>query len=81
MEYVYILLLLGVVLALCIFVNRVTDRLKVPSLLLFIGLGIVFGLIFRAVGIGNFTDYGLGNVVFSSYSTAVSVPISRPRVP
>lgn len=65
MEYVYILLLLGVVLALCIFVNRVTDRLKVPSLLLFIGLGIVFGLIFRAVGIGNFTDYGLGNVVCS----------------
>lgn len=65
MEYVYILFLLGVVLALCIFVNRVTDRLKVPSLLLFIGLGIVFGLIFRAVGIGNFTDYGLGNVVCS----------------
>ncbi len=65
MEYVYILLLLGVVLALCIFVNRVTDRLKVPSLLLFIGLGMVFGLIFRAVGIGNFTDYGLGNVVCS----------------
>ena len=65
MEYVYILFLLGVVLALCIFVNRVTDRLKVPSLLLFIGLGMVFGLIFRAVGIGNFTDYGLGNVVCS----------------
>ena len=65
MEYVYILFLLGVVLALCIFVNRVTDRLKVPSLLLFIGLGMVFGLISRAVGIGNFTDYGLGNVVCS----------------
>ncbi len=65
MEYVYMLLMVGVIIALCIFINRITDKLKVPSLLLFIGLGIVFGLIFRAGGLGNFTDYGLGNIVCS----------------
>ena len=65
MEYVYMLLLVGVIIALCIFINRITDKLKVPSLLLFIGLGVVFGLLFRAGGLGNFTDYALGNVVCS----------------
>ena len=65
MEYVYLLMLVGLVIALCIFINRITDKLKVPSLLLFIGLGIVFGVIFRVAGLGNFTDYGLGNVVCS----------------
>ena len=64
MEYVYLLLLLGVVVALCIFINRVTDKLKIPSLLLFIGLGMVFGVLLRPQ-IGNFTDYNFGNVVCS----------------
>ena len=65
MEYVYLLMLVGLVIALCIFINRITDKLKVPSLLLFIGLGMVFGVIFRVAGLGNFTDYDLGNVVCS----------------
>ena len=64
MEYVYLLLLLGVVIALCIFINRVTDKLKIPSLLLFIGLGMVFGVLLRPQ-IGNFTDYNFGNIVCS----------------
>ena len=64
MEYIYLLLLLGVVIALCVLINRMTDRLKIPSLLLFIGLGIVFGVLLRPK-IGNFTDYALGNVVCS----------------
>lgn len=64
MEYVYLLLLLGVVVALCIFINRITDKLKVPSLLLFIGLGMVFGVLLRPQ-IGNFTDYNFGNIVCS----------------
>lgn len=65
MEYVYLLMLMGLVIALCIFINRITDKLKVPSLLLFIGLGMAFGVIFRIAGLGNFTDYDLGNVVCS----------------
>ncbi len=65
MEYVYLLMLVGLVIALCIFINRITDKLKVPSLLLFIGLGMVFGVAFRVAGLGNFTDYDLGNVVCS----------------
>ena len=65
MGYVYMLFLIGAVIALCIFINRITDKLKVPSLLLFIGLGVVFGLLFRVGGLGNFTDYGLGNIVCS----------------
>ena len=66
MEYVYLMLLIGAVIALCIFINRITDKLKVPSLLLFIGLGIVFGLVSRVTGLmGNFTDYNLGNIVCS----------------
>ena len=64
MAYVYLLLLLGGVIALCIFINRITDKLKVPSLLLFIALGMVFGVLLRPK-IGNFTDYSLGNVVCS----------------
>ncbi len=65
MEYVYLLMLAGLVIALCIFIDRITDRLKVPSLLLFIGLGMLFGVLFRVTGLGNFTDYDLGNVVCS----------------
>lgn len=65
MEYVYLLMFVGLVIALCIFINRITDKLKVPSLLLFIGLGMVFGVAFRVAGLGNFTDYDLGNVVCS----------------
>ena len=61
-EYVYLLLLLGVVIAFCVFINRVTDKLKIPSLLLFIGLGVLFGVLLRPQ-IGNFTDYSLGNAV------------------
>ena len=64
MEYVYLLLLLGVVIAFCVFINRVTDKLKIPSLLLFIGLGVLFGVLLRPQ-IGNFTDYSLGNAVCS----------------
>lgn len=64
MEYVYMMLLMGVVIALCIFIGRITDKLKVPSLLLFIALGMLFGVLLRPQ-IGNFTDYGLGNVVCS----------------
>ena len=62
-NYIYMLLLMGAVIALCIFINRITDKLKVPSLLLFIGLGMLFGVLFRVAGLGNFTDYQLGNVV------------------
>ncbi len=66
LEYVYLMLLIGAVIALCIFINRITDKLKVPSLLLFIGLGIVFGLVSRVTGLmDNFTDYNLGNIVCS----------------
>ena len=65
MEYVYLLFLVGAVIALCIFINRITDKLKVPSLLLFIGLGVLFGVLSRVAGMENFTDYALGNVVCS----------------
>ncbi len=65
MEYVYLLLLIGLVIALCIFINRITDKLNIPSLLLFIALGVAFGVAFRVAGLGNFTDYDLGNVVCS----------------
>ena len=65
MEYVYLMLLMGVVIALCVLINRATVWLKIPSLLLFIGLGMAFGVLFRLMGLGNFTDYALGNVVCS----------------
>ena len=64
MDYVYLLALLGVVIALCIFINRITDKLNIPSLLLFIGLGMALGVLLRPQ-IGNFTDYAVGNVVCS----------------
>lgn len=65
MEYAYLLMLVGVVIALCVLINRITDKFKIPSLLLFIGLGMLFGVLFRLAGLGNFTDYALGNVVCS----------------
>ena len=65
MEYVFIMLLVGAVIAMCVFVNRVTDKVKVPSLLLFIGIGMAFGVLLRVAGQDNFTDYDLGNVVCS----------------
>lgn len=65
MEYAYLLMLVGVVIALCVLINRITDKFKIPSLLIFIGLGMVFGVLFRLAGLGNFTDYALGNVVCS----------------
>ena len=64
-NYIYLLILLGIVIGLCLLLNRVTVRFKIPSLLLFIALGVVFGVLFRIAGLGNFTDYELGNVVCS----------------
>ena len=65
MNYIGVLLLLGLVIALCLFVNRLGDKFKIPSLLLFIGLGLLFGVIFRLTDLGNFTEYNFGNVVCS----------------
>lgn len=65
MEYVYVLLVLGLVIGLGIFLNRLSFRFKLPALILFIGLGLIFGAIFRLTNIGNFTDYDLGNIVCS----------------
>ncbi len=65
MQYVYLLLLVGGVIAACVLANRITNKLKVPSLLLFIGLGMLFGVLTRLAGRENFTDYALGNVVCS----------------
>ena len=65
MGYIGVLLLLGLVIALCLFVNRLGDKFKIPSPLLFIGLGLLFGVIFRLTDLGNFTEYNLGNVVCS----------------
>ncbi len=61
----FVLLIFGVVIGLSVFVSRFFTRLKVPSIVLFIGLGLLFGLLFRATPIGNFTDYDFGNVVSS----------------
>lgn len=38
-----IILLVGVVIMICVLMGRVTSRLAVPSLLIFIGLGMLFG--------------------------------------
>lgn len=62
MNYVYILLLLGTVIALCVFLGRFSEKLKIPSLLLFIGLGMLFGE--NGLGI-SFDDYDLTGVVCS----------------
>ena len=64
MQYVYFLLFAGLIIALCLFINRLTDKFKVPSLLLFIGIGMVAGVLLRPV-FGNVTDYDMGNVICS----------------
>ena len=62
--YVYLLLFVGLIIALCLFINRLTDKLKVPSLLLFIAIGMAAGVALRPV-FGNVTDYAMGNVICS----------------
>lgn len=62
MNYVYVLLLLGTVVALCVFLGRFSEKLKIPSLLLFIGLGMLFGE--NGIGI-SFDDYSLTGVICS----------------
>ena len=64
MQYVYLLLFAGLIIALCLFINRLTDKLKVPSLLLFIAIGMAAGVVLRPV-FGNVTDYAMGNVICS----------------
>ena len=58
-----IILLVGVVIMICVLMGRVTSRLAVPSLLIFIGLGMLFGEdgIFRIV----FDDYGVTETICS----------------
>ena len=43
MNYLFILLLIGVVVLLCVFALRLSEKLRLPSLLLFIGIGLLFG--------------------------------------
>ena len=58
-----ILLFAGIVIIICIFMSRVADKLPIPSLLVFIGLGICFGEngFFRI----PFNDYDLSETVCS----------------
>lgn len=58
-----IILLVGVVIMICVLMGRVTSRLAVPSLLIFIGLGMLFGEdgIFWIV----FDDYGVTETICS----------------
>lgn len=58
MNYVLILLLVGVVVLICVFVGRLSEKLKVPSLILFIGIGLLFG------------EDGVGGIVFNDYGFA-----------
>ena len=50
--YIFILLLVGIVVLLCVFVGRLSEKLKIPSLVLFIGIGLLFG------------EDGIGGIVF-----------------
>ena len=52
------LLLTGVVIALCVLVNRYIEKLPVPSLLVFIALGMCFG------------ENGLFRIPFDNYQAA-----------
>ena len=65
MAYAYLLLMLGIVIALCLFITPLSSKFRIPSLLLFIGLGMIVGLILRFTGVGNFTEYDFGNTVCS----------------
>src|SRR5699024_8972220 len=57
------LLLMGIVILICIVLNRLIQRLAVPSLLIFIALGMVFGEngLFRI----HFDDYQVANIICS----------------
>ena len=57
------LLLMGIVILICIVLNRLIQRLAVPSLLIFIALGMVFGEngLFRI----HFDDYHVANIICS----------------
>ena len=58
-----ILLLTGVVILACILAHRFTEKLPIPTLLVFIGLGMLFGEngLFRI----RFNDYSLAETVCS----------------
>lgn len=64
-EWVFVLLVFGLVIALSVFASRFLTKLRLPSIVIFIALGLLFGLLFRATPIGNFTDYDFGNIVSS----------------
>ena len=64
-EWIFILLVFGLVIGLSVFASRFFNKLRVPSIVLFILLGLIFGLLFRMTPIGNFTDYDFGNIVSS----------------
>ena len=57
------ILLIGAVILICILMNRFLERIPVPSLLIFIALGMCFGEngIFRIV----FNDYAAVNLICS----------------
>lgn len=59
-----VLLLLGVVIAICVLSHKLTEKVAIPSLLFFILLGMVFGEngIFRI----HFDDYDLSNTICST---------------
>ena len=57
------LLLIGIVLILCIFTQKLTDKLPVPSLLMFLILGMLFGVdgIFKI----SFDNYSISELICS----------------
>ena len=82
--YVYLLLFVGLIIALCLFINRLTDKLNVPSLLLFIAIGMLAGVLLRPV-FGNVTDYAdflpqRGKVREHARVQLSLFPLSRPRI-
>lgn len=40
----YILIFIGVVICLCLLLNHFADKLPVPSIIIFLGLGMIFGI-------------------------------------
>ncbi|MGI5893694.1 MAG: potassium/proton antiporter [Candidatus Merdivicinus sp.] len=58
------LLLMGVVIIICVLLSRFTERLPVPSLLVFIGLGMLFG-VNGPLGI-YFDDYSMSENICSA---------------
>ena len=55
------LLLTGVIIMICILLNKYLDRLPVPSLLIFIGIGMLFG------------ENGIFGIAFDDYSAADTI--------